>query len=161
MLEGIVLFKYAQSTQCVNLHSQLNLLKMSRFNKVAFFPYTFNECMELVLLFFMDTRGTAKEVLYDFGCKPNEFEPTVYYAAVRSFMTMTRGIFTEGSFAGARDDIIFDEENLYHCYQDGIESLIFNHKYPLFHSIIDNCLSIFYPLPFYKEREILNSEIQK
>jgi GMP synthase-like glutamine amidotransferase len=134
---------------------------MGRFKKVAFFPYAYNEWLELCLLFFMDTRGSAKEVFYDFGWKVNKFEPTVYYSAVRSFMTMTKGIFLQDSFAGAREDICFDEDHLYKWYQEGLESLVYRNKSPLIHWIIDNCLGIFYQLPFYKPRESLNDEIQK
>ena len=134
---------------------------MSRFKRVAVFPYSFNEFNELTLLFYLDVRGNAKEVLYDFGCKINQYEPTVYYSAVRSFMIMTKGIFLKNSFAGIKQDISFDEDKLYAWYQAGLEELFYNNKYPLINSVVDNVLAIFYPLPFFKDRDSLNSLIQQ
>ena len=109
----------------------------------------------------MDVRGTAKEVLYDFGCKPNSYEPTVYYSAVRSFTLMTRGIFSKHSFAGTQTKFSFEEADLYEWYQPGLEEMFYNNKYPLLHSVMGSSLGIFYPLPFYKDRDTLNTEIQK
>jgi hypothetical protein len=130
----------------------------------------------------MDARGTAKEVLYDFGAKPTENEPTVYYTAVRRinqliklFTTWEGGDFKPDSFNAAHQDDEFDDDKLYHCYQSGLKDMIYNTKLPLIHSIIsittkficneiritDDHLNLFYPLPCYKERDALNEELHK
>ena len=132
---------------------------MPRFKKVALFPYSFNEYSELVLLFIMDTRGSAKEVLYDFGCKLNKNEPTVYYSAVRSFQTLTKGIFNKNSFEGANEKITFTEESWYGSYQQGLNELLYNHKNEFIQSIEGEWLWLFFPLETYIKRDKLNEEI--
>jgi hypothetical protein len=67
---------------------------MPRFSKIALFPYTFNEQDDMMILFMLDTK---KEILVDFGGEPNEYEPTVYYPAVRNLSP----------------DISFEPEDLY------------------------------------------------
>jgi hypothetical protein len=116
----------------------------------------------------MDARGTAKEVLYDFGAKPTEKEPTVYYTAVKRinqlvklFTTWEGGDFKPNSFNAAHQDNEFDEDNLYHCYQSGLKDMMHNSKLPLIHSIEGDHLNLFYPLPCYKERDALNQQLHK
>ena len=134
---------------------------MQKLEKVAFFPYWFNEMNELSLLFYSNFKENDKEVLNDFGWEINQFEPTVYYSAVRSFWTLTKGAFSARSSTFDPASINFEEEINFNLYQPGLKDLQTKKKYPLIHSVIENTLALFYPLPFFMDRETLNSDIQK
>ena len=134
---------------------------MQKFERVAFFPYSFDESNELSILFYTDLDAENEYVLNDFGWESRQYEPTVYYSAVRSFSTLTRGIFSSCSSTADKSEWNFDDKIDFNMYQSGLKDLVSKKKYPLINSVVDNVLAIFYPLPFFKDRDSLNSLIQQ
>ena len=156
---------------------------MGRFNEVGVFPYSINENGDLVILFRRNWRGPSPDLLHDFGWHINKNEPTVYFSAIRGFMSKSLGLFSHqifdinsnpsltetnkelisiGGITGFApnfegiDEPNFSEENIYHWYQSGLQELLYFTKYLVIHFICGEFLWLFFPLPSYTNLDAIN-----
>ena len=160
------------------------IAKMSQFSEVGFFPYNINDQGDLVILFQRNLKGPSPELFSDFGWHINKFEPSIYFSAVRGFLTKSFGLFSAQNDPGSEaieishvinkntitiegsnflvpffEDIEepnFNEDNLYLCYLSSLHELLYYTKYLVIHYICDEYLGIFYPLPSYTNVDVIN-----
>ena len=157
---------------------------MPKFSEVGFFPYSINDNGDLVILFRRNFKGPSPEIFQDFGCHINKFEPSIYFSAVRGFLTKSFGLFSaqetpdpntiaitssinkETVTLGGSNYIVpfidefeepnFSEENIYLWYLSGLQELLYYTKYLVLHYIWDEYLGIFYPLSSFINVDIVN-----
>ena len=156
---------------------------MSRFSEVGVFPYSINEQGDLVILFRRNYKGPSPELLQDFGWKININEPTVYFSAIRGFISKSYGLFSsqafdvniDPSFVDTQKDQTlngigsalvpsfshieeqsFTEDNIYQWYQSGLQELLYYTKYLVIHYICDEYLGIFIPLSSFTNLDPIN-----